>query len=131
MEGPIISPWLIYLINASPGIRISLIFIGSLLLVLAWFLYTKSDTNFVWSDSYKDQELSKKYKRAKNVTIAIAVLVLLTTFLIPSKQTCYQMLAAHYMTYENVDALGEQAKDVVDYIFDKVDEVSSGEKEDE
>lgn len=131
MEGPIISPWLIYLINASPGIRISLIFIGSLLLVLAWFLYTNSDTNFVWSDSYKDQELSKKYKRAKNVTIAIAVLVLLTTFLIPSKQTCYQMLAAHYMTYENVDALGEQAKDVVDYIFDKVDEVSSGEKEDE
>lgn len=131
MQEPIISPWLIYLINASPGIRISLIFIGSLLLVLAWFLYTNSDTNFVWSDSYKDQELSKKYKRAKNVTIAIAVLVLLTTFLIPSKQTCYQMLAAHYMTYENVDALGEQAKDVVDYIFDKVDEVSSGEKEDE
>lgn len=131
MEGPIISPWLIYLINASLGIRISLIFIGSLLLVLAWFLYTNSDTNFVWSDSYKDQELSKKYKRTKNVAIAIAVLVLLTAFLIPSKQTCYQMLAAHYMTYENVDALGEQAKDVVDYIFDKVDEVSSGEKEGE
>lgn len=128
MEGPIISPWLIYLINASLGIRISLIFIGSLLLVLAWFLYTNSDTTFVWSDSYKDQELSKKYKRTKNVAIAIAVLVLLTAFLIPSKQTCYQMLAAHYMTYENVDALGEQAKDVVDYIFDKVDEVTNDEQ---
>lgn len=131
MEGPIISPWLIYLINASLGIRISLTFIGSLLLVLAWFLYTNSDTTFVWSDSYKDQELSKKYKRTKNVAIAIAVLVLMTSFLIPSKNTCYQMLAAHYMTYENVDALGGQAKDVVDYIFDKVDEVSSGEKEGE
>ena len=131
MEGPIISPWLVYLINASLGIRISLIFIGSLLLVLAWSLYTNSDTTFVWSDSYRDQELSKKYKRTKNVTIAIAVLVLLTAFLIPSKNTCYQMLAAHYMTYENVDALGGQAKEVVDYIFDKVDEVSSGEKEDE
>lgn len=128
MEGPIISPWLIYLINASLGIRISLIFIGSLLLVLAWFLYTNSDTTFVWSDSYKDQELSRKYKRTKNVTIAIAVLVLLTAFLIPSKQTCYQMLAAHYMTYEKVDALGEQAKDVVDYIFDKVDEVTNDEQ---
>lgn len=128
MEGPIISPWLIYLINASLGIRISLIFIGSLLLVLAWSLYTNSDTTFVWSDSYKDQELSKKYKRTKNVAIAIAVLVLMTSFLIPSKQTCYQMLAAHYMTYENVDALGEQAKDVVDYIFDKVDEVTNDEQ---
>lgn len=127
MEGPIISPWLIYLINASLGIRISLIFIGSLLLVLAWSLYTNSDTNFVWSDSYKDQELSRKYKRTKNVTIAIAVLVLLTAFLIPSKNTCYQMLAAHYMTYENVDALGGQAKEVVDYIFDKVDEVTEDE----
>lgn len=128
MEGPIISPWLIYLINASLGIRISLIFIGSLLLVLAWFLYTNSDTTFVWSDSYKDQELSKKYKRTKNVAIAIAVLVLMTSFLIPSKQTCYQMLAAHYMTYENVDALGGQAKEVVDYIFDKVDEVTNDEQ---
>lgn len=128
MEGPIISPWLIYLINASLGIRISLIFIGSLLLVLAWSLYTNSDTNFVWSDSYKDQELSRKYKRTKNVTIAIAVLVLLTAFLIPSKNTCYQMLAAHYMTYENVNALGGQAKEVVDYIFDKVDEVTENER---
>lgn len=128
MEGPIISPWLIYLINASLGIRISLSFIGSLLLVLAWSLYTNSDTTFVWSDSYKDQELSKKYKRTKNVAIAIAVLVLLTAFLIPSKNTCYQMLAAHYMTYENVDALGGQAKDVVDYIFDKVDEVTNDEQ---
>ena len=97
-------------------------------MVLAWSLYTNSDTTFVWSDSYKDQELSKKYKRAKNATITIAVLVLLTAFLIPSKQTCYQMVAAHYMTYENVDALGGQAKEVVDYIFDKVDEVTNDEQ---
>ena len=43
------------------------------------------------------------------------------------KETCYQMIAAHYLTYENVDAVGGQAKEVVDYIFDKVDEVTEDE----
>jgi hypothetical protein len=46
---------------------------------------------------------------------------------IPSEKTMYAMLAASYITEENIDKAGNTVTDMVDYIFDKVDELQDDE----
>ena len=79
------------------------------------------------SEAHKREADAKKLKRIAVVALVVAALSLAVGAFMPSKETCYQMIAAHYLTYENVDAVGGQAKEVVDYIFDKVDEVTNDE----
>ena len=79
-------------------------------------------------EAHKREADAKKLERITIVASIIAVISLSICAFMPSKETCYQMIAAHYMTYENVDAVGGQAKEVVDYIFDKVDEVTNDEQ---
>lgn len=42
--------------------------------------------------------------------------------LMPSKETCYQMLIASVITKDNIEFTVETSKEVVDYIIEKVDE---------
>ena len=152
MQEPIISPWLIYLANVSETLSwvslVGIVIAGGAALIAGWVAideygdmkaHRDRSRNAMYEEKKKaysdlaDVE-EKTYKSAKRIGVifaVIAVISLVVTCLVPSKETCYQMIAAHYLTYENVDAVGGQAKEVVDYIFDKVDEVSSGEKEDE
>lgn len=66
----------------------------------------------------------------KRVLILFMIFAVITA-LIPSKQTMYTMLVTDQLTYENIDKLGDSAKDSVDYIFDKIEEVQNGSTESE
>ena len=145
MQEPIISPWLIYLANVSEALSwISLagfiIAVGSVAIAV-WIavdeygdmkMHRDRSRNAIYEEmkeSYgKLADIEERtYKRAKRIGVicaVVAVISLVVTCLVPTKETCYQMIAAHYLTYENVAAVGGQAKEVVDYIFDKVDEVT-------
>lgn len=148
MQEPIISPWLIYLANVSETLSwVSLagfiIAVGSVAIAV-WIavdeygdmkMHRDRSRNAIYEEmkeSYsKLADIEERtYKRAKRIGVicaVVAVISLVVTCLVPTKETCYQMIAAHYLTYENVDAVGGQAKEVVDYIFDKVDEVTEDE----
>lgn len=149
MQEPIISPWLIYLANVPQTLTFALVvtvFACVVIVVAAvFFRYMAKDEAKTLKDRayrYAYQEVekemvaeankreadAKKLERIAIVASIIAVVSLAICAFMPSKETCYQMIAAHYMTYENVDAVGGQAKEVVDYIFDKVDEVTNDEQ---
>lgn len=134
MQTPIISPWLIYLIDATFGIRMILMFSGFALAALAvWFYLLQDETRFytdIWGN-HGNKNKEKSYKRKKIVCIVASVIFIVATFLIPSKETCYQMLVAHYVTYENAEIAGDQAKELVDYVLDRVDEIVNGGENDD
>ena len=148
MQEPIISPWLIYLANIPQTLTFALVvtvFACAVIVVAAvFFRYMAKDEAKTLKDRayrYAYQEVekeimaeankreadAKKLERIAIVASIIAVVSLAICAFMPSKETCYQMIAAHYLTYENVDAVGGQAKEVVDYIFDKVDEATNDE----
>ena len=152
MQEPIISPWLIYLANVPQAVAFVSVFTVLAGVVIAgvavFFRYMAMDEaktlknksrrysyreaereveEELMSEAHKREADAKKLKRIAVVALVVAALSLAVGAFMPSKETCYQMIAAHYLTYENVDAVGGQAKEVVDYIFDKVDEVTNDE----
>ena len=63
-------------------------------------------------------------------TFVICVIVLFIGGLIPSKETCYKMIIASYITPSNIEAVKGEATDLIDYIVDKVDELTDSEESD-
>lgn len=148
MQEPIISPWLIYLANVPQTLTFALVVIvfACVVIVVAAVIFrymakdeakTLKDRAYRYAYQEVEKEMvaeankreadAKKLERIAIIASIVAVVSLAICAFMPSKETCYQMIAAHYMTYENVDAVGGQAKEVVDYIFDKVDEVTNDE----
>lgn len=129
MQTPIISPWLIYLINATFDIKMILSFTGAALASVALWFYMQQDRYRFYIDvwgSHGDKNKEKSYRRKKIALMVASVIFFVAAFLIPSKETCYQMLVAHYVTYENAEIAGDQAKELVDYVLDRVEEIANG-----
>lgn len=148
MQTPIISPWLIYLANVPQSLTFVLVVTVLACVVIACvavffrcmakdeaetlkerayrYAYKGLEKKMI-AEAHKREADAKKLERIAIVASVVAVVLLTICAFMPSKETCYQMIAAHYLTYENVDAVGGQAKEVVDYIFDKVDEVTNDE----
>lgn len=59
----------------------------------------------------------------KKVAVCFAIVIMLLT-LLPSRETMYTMFTLHYVTEDNIKMVGDSAQDVVDYIFNKVEEIT-------
>lgn len=126
MSNPIINPLWIYLIHVLSnlgGLSLVIAIFSGIGLLIGCILY------FIWEDdiyspNYEDDiEANKLYQRIlKRVAIIFAVAVLLFT-LIPSEKIMYTMLVSNYITQENIELTGDAIEDMVDYIFEKVDEL--------
>lgn len=64
-----------------------------------------------------DKGFSKESKKLCVIGSILAVLLCL----IPSEETCYQMMAASLITKDNIEYVTETGKDIVDYIIESVD----------
>lgn len=115
---PIISPFWFYLISVLSGLH-SLIFILLAILIISLIIMVSI---------YIDDTVSEHIKPIKLIIILVIVLSVIQAF-IPSKETCYQMLATSLITPNNVEVVGDKTKDIVDYIVESVDKIM--EKEDE
>ena len=116
----IISPFLIYLINTLSNIAFAiLILIGTLFVI--FILMVCGCMVYRLDEDEKYNDLIPKIK------ICIKCIIVCTIFyvFIPSKNTCYQMLATSVITYENVDAGKETVKSAIDYVFEKIDEINN------
>ena len=113
MNDPIISPWMIYLIDTT----------GSLLKVacpLAIFAVVVSVILFIESGhTYDEEDAEKSLKRAK-MFLLIGIMSGLLVVFIPTPRTIYKMMAAHYVTPANIQATGEFADKTVDKVIDKI-----------
>lgn len=117
---PIISPWIFYLTELLTNINTILcIFIFMIIFLLIFLIIMY----FSYCDYYdKDNDTIKSIKSWIKRSIIGLIITGLFVTVIPSKKTIYQMLAANYVTYENVETASDIIKDSVDYIFEKLDE---------
>lgn len=91
----IISPWTFYLISLVEGVSTFFFVTFALCLIGAAFtalIYLHSP------DCETEKAVKKWFKRFAIGTVISLIMIIV----IPSKETCYQMLAAKMVTYENV-----------------------------
>lgn len=92
------------------------LFIFSFGLVVAWFCTG-------------DFDIPENVKTIKKMFIINGIVFLLGT-IIPSKETCYQMMVASLVTKENIEMTAEAGKEAVDYIIDSIDKLLDEQEED-
>ena len=126
---PIISPWLIYLIdlvNKFQGIiNIALCVLGFAIvgLGIAWLLFSMD------YDQYDSIIVTcKKYLKKLIIWFVVSGLLFAV---VPSKDTMYVMLTLDNVTTDNIQTIGKTSKDVVDYIIDQIDKIVNNDNEKE
>ena len=118
----IVNPSVFYLISVLDGIDIAC-FVAAVCLfgVLIWRLIMQYVDGI---DYYKDDEyISYNKSISKKIKIDFVVFAVLTAtcILIPSRQDMEKMLIASYATEDNITAATNYGKDLVDYIFERVE----------
>lgn len=113
MNDPIISPWLIYLIDLTTPVNTALTMmpIMAILGCLCSFLALEP-----WRYEENKESFGRICRLAFRVSVAMAIL----SIFIPSKETAYKMIAASYITPANIQATGELADKAVDKVIDKI-----------
>ena len=108
---PIINPFYFYLIEVCGTIREVAFFAGGGAVVLgAIFLF------IAWTEG------EDEFKNAMKKFFIAGAITLIIGLIIPSQKTAEKMLIAKYVTYENYDKGKQEVKEIVDYIFEKVEE---------
>lgn len=126
MGEPIISPWVFYL--GDIVFSLNVLTILGVIVCIPLFLAVQRDLENLnkcglLDDDEQEAKLNKFMKFRKLICIAFCVFLFGCIF-IPTKTTYYQMVVAHYVTYENLDKVKELTKDSINYILDKIIETA-------
>lgn len=70
-----------------------------------------------------EEDTRKALAKGVKICATICAISSFIAVLVPSKQTCIEMLIADKVTYESVDAGIDAVKEATDYICDKIKEV--------
>lgn len=123
---PIISPLCFYLMGVGTSAIYFFGIVGGLLVVTGIIAFVIGGMEYT---DYNKEKGLKILKWAKKYTI-IGILSCLLAIFIPTKETCYQMIAATVVTPNNIEVVGETATNIVDYIIESVDALIEKEEED-
>lgn len=108
---PIVHPLWFYLIEIGQNIKAPLN-------VAAWIMLTIACGSIIWH--WMEEE--KTIINHKGMLIG-GILLLSIAGLFPSKEACYQMMAASIVTPNNIEVVGDTATEIIDYIVDSVDKL--------
>ncbi len=114
-----ISPIWFYLMNVGNTLQILLLVVSIVLTVVTiivtsvWFV----DSNVDIANMSDNEKMIIRTAKKIIVTGSIAMFIGL---LIPSKETCIEMMIASQVTHENVSTTKEEIYKIIDYITDKV-----------
>jgi dipeptide/tripeptide permease len=126
MSNPIINPLWIYLIDvlhSLSGLLMAILIFAGVGLVVGFIMYVIWRTDSYSTNYDEDVENSKTYQRLLKLGAIIFTLSALLVTLIPSEKVMYTMFVSSYVTKENIELTGDAIEDMVDYIFEKVDEL--------
>ena len=117
---PIINPWLIYLACACDEIReiVGFLFwVGFIPCICISVIYFLSylDDEFDNLRTTNSLVLLKKF-------VTVTVVASLLYGVIPTSNTCYQMMIASQITDNNIQKAEDVIRNSVDYIFEKINE---------
>ena len=121
----VINPIWIYLMDISGNLRdaaIGLSALGSIITVILGVVFA------IEGEYLEDDVKEKIFKAAKALIITVVVSGIVSIF-VPSEKTIVKMIIAKNVTYSNLEKAEDKVKDVVDYMFEKVDQAKDIVKE--
>lgn len=106
----IISPLVFYVADVCGNLSILFTVLSALTFVL---IIVNGDKAGKWSN--------------KELTVILCIFVSFVSLavFIPSKETCYKMVIAQYVTENNIKLVQDKAEASVEYLFQKIDEMVS------
>ena len=120
----LVNPLWIYLINVLTkvnDIASIIVFCGIIAVVFLTFSYC-----YDLMDGYdKEDDKIKISKTFLKKFAIITIISMIVTTIIPTEKTMYAMLVASNITEENLDTAGQTVTDMVDYIFEKIEELQN------
>lgn len=130
MNTPIINPWVIYLINLCDNMKtLSIIAIcitvAAVVLIGGALVFEEHDC----CDEQDAKAIRQYYMKWIKIPAIVLICSLVFNLVLPTEKTCYTMLVSSQLTEENIHNIGDNAKEVVDYIFEKIQEVQSTDEE--
>lgn len=130
MSTPIINPWVIYLINLCDNLKtlsiiaICITVVAVIIIGLSW-AFAENDC----CDEEDAKAIRQYYMKWIKIPTIVLICSLVFGIVLPTEKTCYTMLVSSQLTEENIHNVGDNAKEVVDYIFEKIEEVQSTDEE--
>lgn len=128
---PIINPWIMYVIGLVNNISyiftaviIFLFFAIIIVVILGLVQFVENYDNF--DEFLEDCHTAVKWFKRGCISLIIAGIVMI---FMPSEKTLYSMIILENVTPNNIEAVGNTGKDVVDYIFDKINHMNEEEDE--
>lgn len=127
---PIINPWIFYFADVANTMVFVFMFMGIAFFVYAFYKFmTLEEDEYIMNPDYfytlkeKDKDAKKKdwHIIKRYVLIGCAFIILAT--LTPTEKTIYRMTIASYITEDNLSKGKEEAKELIDYIVEKMDEI--------
>ena len=128
---PIINPWIMYVIglvnNISFVFILVIFFLLSAIIIVAAIGFVKFVENYDNFDEFlEDNHTAVKWFKKGCISLIIAGIVII---LIPSEKTLYSMVVLENVTPNNIEIAGNTGKDVIDYLFDKIDQMNDEEED--
>ena len=116
-----INPIWFYLIALSDSFKFLFLVVGIIGIVVIAIAYPAigSDYDFPSEDDCFGKEWKRISKILKKFGV-ISFIILILGCVLPSRQTCKEMLVASVVTRENVSTVKEETYELIDYIVDKV-----------
>lgn len=128
---PIINPWIMYvieLVNNIHNIFTSVIILLLItIIVVAIFGFVKFVEDYDNFDEFLE-ECHTTVKWFKKVCVSLIIAGIVMIF-IPSEKTLYSMVVLENVTPNNIEIAGNTGKDVIDYLFDKIDQMNDEEED--
>lgn len=109
---PIINPWLIYAVNMCGDFKV-LAMMAAIIFVFPIVILGIECTMVSESDK-------KLYMKIEKYLIGIFFVLLFIATVIPTKETCLAMLAAYYITPDNIQAVQGNIVDFVEQLANAV-----------
>lgn len=118
MNEPIISPWVFYWIETMSQIKD---FAG---IVITVTVPVSIPLVMLRTQIIKIGVLSEeRYKKITKGIIIAGIISVIAYIFIPSRGTMYKMLAASYITQENIESVGESIDKIADKLVEKINQV--------
>lgn len=127
---PIINPWIFYFADVANAMVFVFMFTGIVFFVYAFykFMTLEEDEYIMNLDGFytlkeKDKDAKKKDWRIIKRYVLIGCAFIILSTLTPTEKTIYRMVIASYITEDNLSKGKKEAKELIDYIVEKIDEI--------
>lgn len=113
MSEPIIDPWIFYWIDIIDRLRTFSVLSGFALLVIFSF-------SVLGSIDPIDEKTGKTLRLFSKVTASLMLVFTILALFLPTADIMYKMLAASFITPENINASVEITKEGIEYIMNTI-----------